>query len=893
MANARTILISLDHLVAEMAAFPFVATDALKAQVHELSPALKGKTRDLWRQAERYFVGHFPHTSLDELIALRNWTWFGDADQREIPLGEYLRQIAGKFFVSRGAFAEPKLPEGADDSESLEPAARRAWRWLTFAMPGDLLLAGLGRDGAGPARVNLICPPLQTLLEGEGYAETHLHFGIALNFPTAWASAVNVVGRPPGSGPSMTHDALHSPGAEYEEGDELGSWLVRAAIVRYILAAFLARHRSRDALRDYLDATLPGILAAALWTDSQVDSLKVAIRDLQKGKLNFVHGGATAAKQSFAILQSVYNALARVSTRTLPRSLNDVQSLDPLCDFFPNHPFAGPSVQLQLLWRGLDYLEQNPHDKEFAQLFWQVERVRGQVYRHCIQRPLTPGLMNFIRFYERKTAVTRLLSDNVAFESAGVIGGVGRGLRSLEVRTSPERDRDAQRKALRTLRSRYRGLKAGRSVTPASEGQPRGGDWANTECGIVLHFLKSRGKTINEGRPHAFDAQGLADPDAKENVCRYRWSNYFISRRKEALAIVNAVRQEPELLYFLRGLDVCRDEHGVPTWVVAPLFHLVRKEIEEISQERRLSHHLELPPLRTTVHVGEDFVHLATGLRYMDEAIEHLPLRAGDRVGHGLALGVEPQAWATKSMRLAMPREDRWLDLIWERGWHSQPRANFAPDRRAFVEDEIERLSRAIFQDQTPQATIADAGTAGDARDLVRNLFDARKLTTLGYPNRMLQSQKDQSDPATRRLERYLADANVYRNCRTIEWVTTASEGDAIEELQRLLRKRYAEGGITIEVNPISNLLVGDLTDLKNHPLWRLAPGLGNDHGLTLRLCVGSDDPLPFATTLPEEYQFLYDALVLAGRSHAEARAWLEDIRKTGWESRFTIADPT
>jgi hypothetical protein len=192
-------------------------------------------------------------------------------------------------------------------------------------------------------------------------------------------------------------------------------------------------------------------------------------------------------------------------------------------------------------------------------------------------------------------------------------------------------------------------------------------------------------------------------------------------------------------------------------------------------------------------------------------------------------------------------------------------------------------LSRAIFDD-------GDAWTPDDAQQLVRSLYDPAALQAAGFPNRMLPAVPPRS--SSRRFERYLTDRLVYRRCREIEWACTETEGHSINELQRLVRKRFAETGITIEVNPISNLLVGDLTDLNGHPLWRLAPGVGNDQGSTLRLCVGSDDPLPFDTTLPEEYQFLYDSLVLAGQSQAEARQWLDSIRKLGWESKFTVPEP-
>ena len=50
-----------------------------------------------------------------------------------------------------------------------------------------------------------------------------------------------------------------------------------------------------------------------------------------------------------------------------------------------------------------------------------------------------------------------------------------------------------------------------------------------------------------------------------------------------------------------------------------------------------------------------------------------------------------------------------------------------------------------------------------------------------------------------------------------------------------------------------------------------------------------SDDPLTFATNLPEEYQWLLDALVFAGCSEEQARQWLNRVRETGLENRFTV----
>jgi hypothetical protein len=94
---------------------------------------------------------------------------------------------------------------------------------------------------------------------------------------------------------------------------------------------------------------------------------------------------------------------------------------------------------------------------------------------------------------------------------------------------------------------------------------------------------------------------------------------------------------------------------------------------------------------------------------------------------------------------------------------------------------------------------------------------------------------------------------------------------------------------VVVEVNPSSNLLIGDLRDLERHPLWRLSPP--RDSALTppLSVCIGSDDPVTFATTLREEYQRLIDALVMGGHSQEEAERWLDRVREQGRTSRFTL----
>ena len=54
-------------------------------------------------------------------------------------------------------------------------------------------------------------------------------------------------------------------------------------------------------------------------------------------------------------------------------------------------------------------------------------------------------------------------------------------------------------------------------------------------------------------------------------------------------------------------------------------------------------------------------------------------------------------------------------------------------------------------------------------------------------------------------------------------------------------------------------------------------------------LCIGSDDPLTFATTLRREYALVYESLVDGGLSARDAWEWVDRLRRVGMNSRFTL----
>ena len=101
-------------------------------------------------------------------------------------------------------------------------------------------------------------------------------------------------------------------------------------------------------------------------------------------------------------------------------------------------------------------------------------------------------------------------------------------------------------------------------------------------------------------------------------------------------------------------------------------------------------------------------------------------MREGDRIGHGLALGVDPREWVQRAGRLAVACEDRLLDLAWEWSWYGREGVDPAAGRRQFVEREIYRLSEFVFGTRRLPYEVGQ---------LAEGLTDSRRLRRLGFPS--------------------------------------------------------------------------------------------------------------------------------------------------------------
>lgn len=114
---------------------------------------------------------------------------------------------------------------------------------------------------------------------------------------------------------------------------------------------------------------------------------------------------------------------------------------------------------------------------------------------------------------------------------------------------------------------------------------------------------------------------------------------------------------------WFRGLDVAGDENALKIEWFAPVLRWLRSGFKSRPDGERASTGFHL-----SIHAGEDYAHPASGMRHIDETVRFCQMREGDRLGHALALGIEPKQWAARQGEMMLPLDEHLDNLVWL--WH-------------------------------------------------------------------------------------------------------------------------------------------------------------------------------------------------------------------------------
>ena len=872
------------YVRAEVASFPLTSLGAFRSAVTELVPSLDAEagapTRELWRECEKSLSEHASGWSLDRIIAVRDAFWFpsrGHVSHRRAPrqavsMFHYLRHLADTHLERRPGVTVIFQGTGAEAVEALTH-----YRWLTFAMPEDLLLAAVPVEPP-PTRVDIEPPLLVRHLLDRGVAEVHHHVGAGMDFPLLWASLLSAIGDA-----GLDPRTLTGPGIPFDEGELLLRWFLATGVARCVLAEVLLRHETPPVLE-----FVHGLSESKAWLPQRRRVLSRTLEALSRGRRDVL--------PALDELRGLYEDLHPLASRNVsdpPETLDEVwRRCDPIAlRLRLSTPNGGERWLVRAGLKHLASMEHTGvHDVHFDRLFWQVQRVRCLAYRAYVQRPLTAGLQWFIRFYGRPGAMKRPLRAVRAEVSYAVAGG-DQAIAALEVRTSLANDPIRIAEELASLTRSWRAV-LDRTGERASGGRP-------PEFGVVMHLIKARdpARHWTLGQPPAHGMGTYAEPVPEGRVrLGGRFSDYFASQSVQVEALVDLLRAVPLSLWLVRGLDVASDELSIPTWVLAPLYRYVRWGAARAATKRDAR---GAPPLRLTSHVGEDYRHLMEGLRRIYESVHYLLDRTGGRLGHATALGVEPGTWAESVGAVMMPAEDRLWDLVFEWRLYSDYRlppalaAEAPPGRPQRVENMLRELSESVFGDCIAPHVMAEA------HHVLHNLWCpplAREEGGVGLDafsrtfRRLDWSRVLNAEQVRALLIAYREDERVFqRGQQLVDIPLDASEVEALRAVQDAMRRHVGARGTVVEVNPSSNLLIGNLLDLRNHPILRLNPPIAED-GVPppVPIAVGADDPVTFSTFLLREYSLLHEAARSAGYSERVVHEWLSNIRQTSMDSRFT-----
>ncbi|MCP4115293.1 MAG: hypothetical protein GY737_07755 [Desulfobacteraceae bacterium] len=874
--------IPIEFLVAEIIAFPLASVYTYENPITKLYPDFQGDTMKLlWRNAESHIVQTIPDISIDMVLAIRDQFWFGKNLEKCEEISSFLKRVAGEFLEVRGAFAVPKVV--GDDSlikreHQIAPVTRRnnTLRWFSFSLPMDLFLGALGNPCGPPVDIDYLSPQLFRNLNDKGFAEPHFHIGAALEFPEFWVTTLCRL-----ADTKLKDDEFQSPGAVFNEGRDLGPWLLRAALTRCLLARFLFTRKERN---ETFHLWLKGTFFKEIleWHGSTVLlQVKMALKEILAGK-------KISNSPISPYLRIVYREQGWMGNPPeLVDSPDQIHINDPIAFLVRNGPGRQPSPEIQFVSKGLSYIEQSKGDLLFSSFFWQVTRIRCIYYRHVTQRPMTPGLLWFVRHYDRNKPGREKLSTKLLVRGAARTSGIDNGLRSLEVRNTPGNSVSEILKQVKDSMDALRNDNKNNSMLNDLSDCGGGDEHNKIEFGWIIHFAKIRGKEVVKGNSHPRWKDTNADP-LHSGKGGSRYAGYYRKQKRGAQVLAQTIFNFPGSIRIIRGLDVCTDELGVPSWVFVPFFRYIRDAGNAASKYLLSRFGEEVPPLQMTVHTGEDYIHLLGGLRRIEESVRYFKLGPGDRIGHGMALGTDPGEWARKKNRVAMTREHRLFDLVWEWKQYCSHVIPCVAGRKAFIEREISRLSNIIFSRILLPYQL---------EHLVADLHDEARLKRIGFPDCKLPPfpNSDRDGRMKEEIERYkllydyLSDPQIFINGHETEWINIQPEIEPMRILQNHIRQIFLNLGLVVEVNPTSNLLIGNLADLKHHPFWQLnSPVLGNN-SQPVALCIGSDDPLTFATCLRREYALLQESLIDGGLSASQAWNWVNEIRDTGMNSRFTV----
>ena len=831
---------------------------------HGFSPDLLGTLRQMYfRVAERAFPGHSGNEQ--QLF----WQWLDEqthAASSGLPPWQIIADYGSKVLL---------LKQG-------EPCCRYeqvlSWRETYLRLGQDLIvtawLAEQNVRGYGsvtrfawPATLSTNNQRLSTLLRREGIAENHYHlYGSTQVFPLSWCCLMN-------------HPGCVSKLPWLDE--QLFSKSSRGTMEN------LWDPRRRLCYAAQIRALLFLLMEGDITEQEVVSKLQSFHRLYDSGSRSRVSAEAMR-------LRTLYGLRFPQPHTTQGDCLDYAFSIELGNELDADERLA--AAERRLLYQCFSACFSGRMTAEVQWIFYIYLLLKSAFRAELIQMNRQVGFMNFSNYESRKKMPweNRAAYLNEAYRTALNEPLNGGYVRSIEARLSPK---SSVGKMIRRLYQvdtaklffddprKVFGWRASRGMENRAAGE---------STFFVWHFTKTKDNLLcKEGY----------------NLLFYRDFNLRRRVKWASTSLVDALYTCEYFRQRTRGIDACANEIGCRPEVFANAYRYLRGTV---LARRPTPFHGKIPVLSFTYHAGEDFLEIADGLRAIDEAVLFLGLRRGDRLGHALALGIDPvEHHQIKSSIPILTKQDCLDNLIWLLFRSTELSVSMPGQLRADLEakaaDLLQELYGSVFDHS--RVSLREYYLSWLLRGDAPERYQSGRVSTGwfgdAYDFYALNDPASGTSPASFRQDSrisalyfsyHFSAAVKRRGAETISFALTEEYLDFLRHMQDAMQRFVIEKGISIECSPSSNALIGTFRAYEKHPVFRFCRAEPTNTS-ALHVSINTDDQGVFDTSLPFEYALIASAISLQKKpgtdcyfSDQEIEQYLQRLIRMGWEQVFPAA---
>ena len=712
----------------------------------------------------------------------------------------------------------------------------------------------------------------------KGVAETHIHRNASINFYISWQNIMDLTGK----NKSFFKEELFS---NEILGKKIGlqNYVQGIAICRLIMAYFLKTEANNITFDKYV---FENYKKGNEWQNKNYkesndwEKIYNLLQDIEEGNI------IEEEKYEFSDLwNNILKEFNIDSNQDL--GIEEIKK-DILCNISNGDRYLSTSMENIFIFKCMKYIIYTDYNDEFFnKIFFQYVRIKNEVFQTKVQNNLIKGLINFKDYFKRSKQYKKIDKSFTDKEYWRLILGnqlQNKNLQKLEMRAgissgSEEKIKKSTKKVLSSFLEAYRDIleeiekKDERHIIP--------------QIGLVFHLQKTTDKYESE----------KCWLNYIEGTNEYK-ELYFEEHRNIYMRQINALNEIREEIKgisdYIVGIDAASSENDTEPWVFAPIYDKARD-----SKKNKLFYNDDknsrIKTLGFTFHVGEDFRHLLTGLRRIDEVITHFKFHAGDRIGHGIALGINVKKWANNNKVIILPRIEYLENLLWVWGIYKDGYYNNSFDI-LYLEQEIMKQAESIYQ-VIDGITVYNLWKAyrnkfknfNVNRDLVSgNKYNQNRECLLlckfaNYEKSMFWNEEKLSHAQHCKcyLERMLEPIQVEIKNYDIKM---------IEQIQKIVCRKVSTQAIVVETNPSSNVAIGEVESIFEHYIYNLNNrGLNEDSGIenSIIISINSDDPSVFNTNISNEFSYIFYSLQEKGYSREDILSWIDKIRQYGMDSSF------